>query len=253
MMRRRLSSCAAGARGRAAAVDRAPGASRVAGDLARRRAPGPSPLRAVAAFAAHPSASLGADGPRVRRLTAPTTGGCRARKVPKVPCQPAIDLVRSVTVALVVRLGVDRSRGGAGRSSCPLRWPRTPVAERMPATTEQTSGIRTHPLTERPRAPPPLPICVSPRCFGRVIIVRKFFASAFGLSLTAALVLGVAFAWTTSGQRGFSNEMGTISIAVPDPRWPTTTTSSMTAPAGSPSATAPSRTRPRRTRASAST
>ena len=46
--------------------------------------------------------------------------------------------------------------------------------------------------------------------------MRKFFASAFGLSLTAALVLGVAFAWSTSGQRSFSNEMGTISIAVPD-------------------------------------
>lgn len=45
--------------------------------------------------------------------------------------------------------------------------------------------------------------------------MRRFFASAFGVSLTASLVLGAAFAWSTMGQGSFSNEMGTISIDVP--------------------------------------
>lgn len=42
--------------------------------------------------------------------------------------------------------------------------------------------------------------------------MRKFFASAFGLSLTAALVLGAAFAWSASTSGNFNAAMGTVSI-----------------------------------------
>jgi hypothetical protein len=42
--------------------------------------------------------------------------------------------------------------------------------------------------------------------------VRKFFASAFGFSLTAALVLGAAFAWSANTSGNFSTTTGTVSI-----------------------------------------
>ena len=42
--------------------------------------------------------------------------------------------------------------------------------------------------------------------------MRKFFASAFGVSLTAALVLGAAFAWSASTTGNFNSGMGTVSI-----------------------------------------
>ena len=43
--------------------------------------------------------------------------------------------------------------------------------------------------------------------------MRKFFASAFGLSATAALVLGAAFAWSANTSGSFPAAMGTASIA----------------------------------------
>lgn len=42
--------------------------------------------------------------------------------------------------------------------------------------------------------------------------MRKIFASAFGLSLTAALVLGAAFAWSASTSGNFSSTTGQVSI-----------------------------------------
>ncbi|HSW41817.1 MAG TPA: hypothetical protein VLM76_04855 [Patescibacteria group bacterium] len=46
--------------------------------------------------------------------------------------------------------------------------------------------------------------------------MRKFFASAFGLSLTAAIVLGVAFAWSASASRDFASQTGQVSIKIDD-------------------------------------
>lgn len=43
--------------------------------------------------------------------------------------------------------------------------------------------------------------------------MRKFFASAFGLSLTASLILGAAFAWSASTSAPFTTTTGTVSIA----------------------------------------